>query len=166
MTETMTQTITDNVASLQAAVREASQYSRQLAIEADSLPGKIQEAAKRHARNMATAVKTGEDVAESEIPALRERESALPLLRWEASLRHAALEVELYDAQIDDSEQKEREARSGIDGLRLNMEEAKRKFYEKSNAISGAMFGQSQLSSARAEARKRLAALENEYTNV
>jgi predicted nucleic acid-binding Zn-ribbon protein len=76
------------------------------------------------------------------------------------------LEVELYDAQIDDSEQKEREARSGIDGLRLNMEEAQRKFYEKSNAISGAMFGQSQLSSARAEARKRLSALENEYTNV
>ncbi len=166
MTDTLTQTITDNVASLQAAVREASQYSRQLAIETDAIGEKIQEAAKRHARNMATAVKTGEDVAESEIPQLREREASLPLLRWEASLRHAALEVELYDAQIDDSEQKEREARSGIDGLRLNMEEAKRKFYEKSNAISGAMFGQSQLSSARAEARKRLSALENEYTSV
>jgi chromosome segregation ATPase len=158
--------MTDNIASLQAAVREASQYKRQMAMETDAIGEKIQEAAKRHARNMATAVKTGEDVAESEIPALRERESALPLLRWEASLRHAALEVELYDAQIDDSEQKEREARSGIDGLRLNMEEAKRKFYEKSNAISGAVFGQSQLSSARAEARKRLAILEQDYPSV
>jgi hypothetical protein len=166
MTETMIQTISDNIASLKSAVREASQYSRQLAIEADSIGEKIQEAAKRHARNMATAVKTGEDVAESEVPALRERQRSLPLLRWEASLRHAALEVELYDAQIDDSEQKEREARSGIDGLRLNMEEAKRKFYEKSNAVSGAVFGQGQLASMRAEARKRLAALENEYTNV
>jgi chromosome segregation ATPase len=166
MTDTLTQTITDNVTSLKAAVREASQYSRQLAIEADSIGEKIQEAAKRHARNMATAVKTGEDVAESEIPALRERESALPLLRWEASLRHAALEVELYDAQIDDSEQKEREAKIGLEGLKLDAEEANRKLNERYNVISGASFGQSQLSSARAEARKRLAALENEYTSV
>jgi hypothetical protein len=164
MTETMTQTITDNVTSLQAAVREASQYSRQLAIEADSIGEKIQEAAKRHARNMATAVKTGEDVAEeSEIPALRERESALPRLRWESSLRHAALEVELYDAQIDDAEQKEREAKVGLEGLKLDAEEANRKLHERYNVIQGAVFGQGQLASMRAEARKRLAALENEY---
>jgi chromosome segregation ATPase len=163
MTETMTQTMTDNIASLQAAAREASQYSRQLAIEADSIGDKIQEAAKRHARNMATAVKTGEDVAESEIPALREREASLPLLRWEASLRHAALEVELYDAQIDDAEQKEREASIGLEGLKLDAEEANRKLHERHNVISGAVYGQGQLASMRADARKRLSALENDY---
>ncbi len=168
MTETMTQTMTDNIASLKAAVREASQHERSLALEVDSLPSKIQQAARHDATNRAKAAREGAEVTavESEIPALREREKALPFLRWDAAIRHAALEVELYDAQIKDSEQKEREARIGLEGLKLDADEASRKFYEKSNAISGAMFGQSQLSSMRAEARKRLRMIENEYSGV
>jgi len=168
MTETMTQTMTDNIASLKSAVREASQYSRELALETDSLPLRVQDAARQDARRKAKAAREGAEVTavESEIPQLREREKALPFLRWDAAIRHAALEVELYDAQVKDSEQKEREARSGLEGLKLDADEANRKLNERYNAISGATFGQSQLSSMRAEARKRLRHLESEYPGV
>jgi chromosome segregation ATPase len=162
MTETMIQTMTDNIASLKSAVREASQYSRELALETDSLPLRVQDAARQDARRKAKAAREGAEVTavESEIPQLREREKALPFLRWDAAIRHAALEVELYDAQVKDSEQKERE------GLKLDADEANRKLNERYNAISGATFGQSQLSSMRAEAGKRLRHLESEYPGV
>lgn len=170
MTETMTQTMTDNIASLKSAVREASQHERSLALEVDSLPSKIQQAAKQDARRKARAAREGAAVdavdEESEVPALRQREKDLPYLRWDAGIRHAALEVELYDAQVKDSEQKEREARSGLEGLKLDADEANRKLNERYNAISGATFGQSQLSSMRAEAGKRLRHLESEYSGV
>jgi peptidoglycan hydrolase CwlO-like protein len=57
MTETMTQTMTDNIASLKAAVREASQHERVLALEVDALPQRVQQAARQDARNKAKAAR-------------------------------------------------------------------------------------------------------------
>jgi hypothetical protein len=164
MTETMTETMTDNIASLKAAVREASNHERQLALETDAIPSKIREAASRDAANRARAAREGAAVAavESEIPALREREQALPFLRWDAGIRYAALEVELYATQQADQERKRDHAAFGIEGLRLDADEANRKYGEKANAVQAAEGAASRMSYARSVAEKRLASLEQE----
>jgi len=168
MTETIAQTMTDNIASLKAAVREASNHERELALETDAIPSKIQEAAHQDAANRARAAReggTGAAVAavESEIPALREREQALPFLRWDAGIRHAALEVELFATQQADQERKRDHADFGIEGLRLDADEANRKYAEKANAVQAAEGAASRVSYARSVAEKRLASLEQEY---
>jgi hypothetical protein len=120
MTETMTQTMTDNIASLKAAVREASQHERVLALEVDALPQRVQQAARQDARNKAKAAREDAEIAavdaDSEIPQLRQREKDLPYLRWSAAIRHAALEAELYDAQVQHHEAEAVKARSGLEG--------------------------------------------------
>ncbi len=168
MTETMTETMTDNIASLKAAVREASNHERQLALEVDAMPSKIQEAAHRDVANRARAAREGGAVAavESEIPALREREQALPFVRWDASIRHAALEVELYATQQADQERKRDQAAFGIEGLRLDADEANRKYGEKANAVQAAEGAASRMSYARSVAEKRLASLEQQHPNA
>jgi chromosome segregation ATPase len=168
MNETMTETMTDNIASLKAAVREASNHERELALEVDNLPNKIQEAAHQDAANRARAAREGGAVAavESEIPALREREQALPFLRWDAGIRHAALEVELYATQQADQERKRDHAAFGIEELRLDADEANRKYNEKASAVQAAEGAASRLSYARSVAEKRLFSLEQEYPNA
>ncbi len=95
-----------------------------MAQEVDSLPEKIKEAARQDARSKAGAARNGEDIAAvaSEVPQLRQREAELPFLRWSASIRTAALEVELNQAQKEAQQAKadrsptEAEASSGGNG--------------------------------------------------
>lgn len=169
MTETLTKTDT-NIDELKQAVREASAHSRELALEMDALPTKIKNAAHQDARAKARAAReggTGAAVAavdeESEIPQLRQREKDLPYLIWSAALRHAALEAELYDAQVHHHEAEAEKARSGLLGLKLDMDEAARKFNERADKVQGHEGAASRLSYYRSEANKRLRLLEQQH---
>ncbi len=175
MTETKTHTATD-ISALEASVREASAEQRALALEMDSIPSKIQAAAHADARAKAQAAReggTGAAVAavaavedESEVPQLRQREKDLPYLIWAASIRHAALEAELYDAQVKHHEAEAQKARSGLLGLKLDMDEATRKYNERADAVQHAEGAASRLSYYRSQASKRAKALEREYPGV
>jgi len=172
MTDTLTKTDT-NFDELKQAVREASKEQRALALEMDSMPSKIQEAAHRDARAKAQAAReggTGAAVAavdeESEVPQLRQREKDLPYLMWAASIRHAALEAELYDAQTHHHEAEAAKARSGLQALKMDMDEATRLFHERADKVQGHEGAASRLSYLRSEANKRLRLLEEEHPGV
>jgi hypothetical protein len=101
MTETLKKT---TIPDLENAVRESQKLERELALEVDSLPEKIKDAARQDAQRKALAAReggTGAAVAaadeESEVPQLRRREDELPYLRWSQSVRTAAIQVELED---------------------------------------------------------------------
>jgi chromosome segregation ATPase len=173
MIETLEQTKTDNIASLKAAVREASQYERDLAREVDNLPNLIKDACRADARRQSRAAREGgagkavqEAAQESTLPALRERQSALPYLRWSASVRTASLELELADTQIAASEEKAKELRVGLSALRAEAEEATRIFQERGKAVRMAESGASMTTYARRTAKQRLRELEAEYPGV
>ncbi len=163
MTETIAQT--DNIASLEAAKREASQYELTLAQEVDSLPEKIKEAARQDARSKAKAARAGEDIAPvaSDVNALRQREAELPLIRWSAAIRTAALEIELNVAQKEAQQARADEARPLLKPLREEMDEATKKFNEARNTVRSAEYAVDVFSGYVSDARKRLATLENEY---
>lgn len=166
MTETIAQT--DNIASLEAAKREASQYERTLAQEVDSLPEKIQQAAKRQARDMAHAARTGEAIAvvASEVNALRKREAELPYLRWAAAIRTASLEVELNQAQKETQQARADEARPLLKPAREEMDEASERFNDIRATVLQAEGAASTFSLYASDARKRLRQIEAEYPGV
>ncbi len=167
MTETLEMTKTDSISDLKTAVRLASREARNLALESDAMPQKIEKAIKQDVRRRAKAAREGNDMAavdeESDVARLRQRQKDLPLLIWSAQVHYAALEVDLFSRQQKDNEQKAEQERSGLLGLRMDMEEATRKFNAKSNAVRGYVGGASRLSYARSQAEKRLQALEQEY---
>ncbi len=173
MTEsTLTQT-PDTVADLQAAVREASQDERALALETDAMPEKINQAARQDARRQARAAREGGSgmavqaaAEESEVPTLRERQSALPYLRWSASIRAASLELELAEATIAASEEKANLLRVGLEGLREDAESATAIFEERASAVRMAESGASMTGYARHTAKQRLRDLEAEYPGI
>ncbi len=170
MTETIAQTTTYNIAELEKARSDASRQERSLAQEVDSLPEKIQQAAKRQARDMAHAARTGEDIAAvddaSEVNALRKREAELPLIRWSAALRTASLEVELNQAQKEREQEKADVARPNLKPLREEMDEATKKFNEARNTVRSAEYAVDVFSGYLSDARKSLAILEQEYPSV
>jgi peptidoglycan hydrolase CwlO-like protein len=170
MTETLTP---DTVADLKSAVREASQYERDLAREVDNLPNLIKDAARADARRQARAAREGgagkavqEAAQESTLPALRERQSALPYLRWSAGIRTASLELELADATIAESEQRAKELRVGLEGLKADADEAQRIFEERASAVRRAESGASMTGYSRRTALSRLRDLEAEYPGI
>jgi hypothetical protein len=170
MTETLTP---DTVADLRAAVREASQYERDLAREVDNLPNLLKDAARADARRQARAAREGgtgaavqEAAQESTLPALRERQSALPHLRWAGGIRTASLELELADATIAESEQRAKELRVGLEGLKADADEATRIFEERASAVRRAESGASMTGYSRRTALSRLRELEAEYPGV
>ncbi len=170
MTETIAQTTTYNIPELEKARSEASRHERQLAQEVDSLPEKIQQAAKRQARDMAHAARTGEDIAAvddaSEVNALRKREAELPLIRWSAALRTASLEVELNQAQKEREQEKADEARPNLKPAREEMDAASERFNEIRNTVRSAEYAVDVFSGYVSKARKSLAILEQEYPSV
>jgi predicted nucleic acid-binding Zn-ribbon protein len=166
MTETQTQTI----AELEKAVRDASRQERRLALEVDSLPEKIKEAARQDARSKAAAARTGEDIAAvdeaSDVNAMRQREAELPYLRWYAAIRTAALEVELNQAQKETQQEKADEARPLLKPAREEMEEASERFNDIRATVLQAEGAASTFSLYASDARKRLRMIENEYPGV
>lgn len=172
MSETMTQTMTDNISSLKAAVREASAHERELALEVDNLPNLIKDAARQDARRQARAAREGLGVAvaeaanESTLPALRERQSALPYLRWSAGIKTASLELELAEATIAQSEQRAKELKAGLEGLKMDADQAQRKFNERLRAVRKAESGASMTAYARHTAKQRLRDLEAQYPDA
>ncbi len=173
MTEsTLTQT-PDTVADLRAAVREASQDERALALETDAMPEKINQAARQDARRQARAAREGGSgmavqaaAEESSVPALRERQSALPHLRWAAGIKTASLELELAEAQIAASEEKAKLLRVGLEALEADADEATRIFQERASAVRMAESGASMTGYAKHAAKQRLRDLEQEYPGV
>jgi chromosome segregation ATPase len=171
MTETQTPDTTIN--DLKQAVREASREERSLALEVDAMPNKIKEAAKQDARRQARAAREGgtgmavqEAAEESSVPALRERQSALPYLRWSAGIRTASLELEAADAQIAASEQRAKELRVGLEGLKADADEATAIFEERGAAVRLAESGASMTGYAVSAAKQRLRDLEAEYPGI
>ncbi len=165
MTETLTKT---NVNELKQSARESQRQERSLAQEVDSLPEKIQQAARQDARSKAKAARTGEDIAvvESEIPALRQREAELPYLRWAASIRTAALEIEVNQAQKEQAQEKADEARPKLKPAREEMDEATARFNEIRATIRQAEGAASTFSMYASDARKRLRLIESAYPNA
>ncbi len=167
MIETQTQT---QIPQLEKAARDASRQERSLAQEVDSLPEKIKEAARQDARSKAKAARTGEDIAAvdeaSDVNALRRREAELPYLRWSASIRTAALEVELNQAQKEAQQEKADEARPLLKPARAEMEEASDRFNEIRATVLQAEGAASTFSLYASDARKRLRQIENEYPGV
>lgn len=169
MTETTT-TKTDTIADLEAAVREASRHSRSLALELDAIPNKLEEAIKQDVSRKAAAARAGAAVAAvdeaSEVPQLRQRMKDLPYEIWAAQVHHSALEIESFARQQEDFEQKARQERSGLEGLKMDMDEATRKYHDKANVVEGFEGGASRLSYARVQAERRLKSLEQEHRGV
>ena len=175
MTDTLenTTTKTDSINDLKAAVREASQHERALALETDAMPEKVRQAAKADARRQARAAREGgtgvavsEAAQESEVPTLRERQASLPYLRWSAGIRTASLELELAEAQIAASEQRAKELRVGLEGLKADADEATRIFQERARAVRMAESGASMTTYARHTAKQRLRDLEGQYPDA
>jgi chromosome segregation ATPase len=166
-TETQTQTKTDTIAELEAAVREASAHERELAQEVDALPQKIREAAREDGRSKATAARSGEAVAavekESEVTALRQREAELPFRRWSAAIRTAALEVELNEAHKAEQERIAAEALPKLQPAQEAADEAIAKANKVRSDYHGAEAAASRFSYYASEARKRLAKIEQDY---
>jgi predicted nucleic acid-binding Zn-ribbon protein len=167
MIETPTQI---SIPELEKARAEASRQERSLAQEVDSLPEKIKEAARQDARSKAAAARTGEDVAAvdeaSDVNALRQREAELPFLRWSASIRTAALEVELNQAQKETQQEKADEARPLLKPARAEMEEASDRFNDIRATVLQAEGAASTFSLYASDARKRLRQIEAEYPGV
>jgi peptidoglycan hydrolase CwlO-like protein len=170
MTETQTP---DTVADLKAAVREASREERALALEVDAMPNKIKEAAKQDARRQARAAREGgtgvavnEAAQESEIPTLKERQASLPYLRWSAGIVTSSLELELAEATIAQSEQRAKELRVGLEGLKADADEATRIWEERARAVRMAESGASMTGYARHTAKQRLRDLEGQYPDA
>jgi chromosome segregation ATPase len=165
MTETQTQM---DIPQLKQAARESQRQERSLAQEVDSLPEKIQEAARKDARRKAKAARTGEDIAvvESEIPAMRQRENELPFLRWAAAIRTAALEIEANQAQKEQAEARADEARPKLKPAREEMDEATARFNEMRTTVRQAEGAASTFSMYASDARKRLRLIESEYPGV
>jgi chromosome segregation ATPase len=167
MTETQTQM---DIPQLKQAARESQRQERSLAQEVDSLPEKIQQAARQDARRKAKAARTGEDIAvvdeASEIGAMRQRENELPYLRWAASIRTAALQVELNQAQKEASQERADETRPLLKPAREEMDEATERFNEIRTTIRQAESGASTFSMYASDAKKRLRLIESEYPGV
>jgi chromosome segregation ATPase len=167
MTETLTKT---NVDELQKAAREASRQERSLAQEVDALPEKIQEAARKDARSKARAARAGEDIAVvdevSEVNAMRQREAELPYLRWSASIRTAALEIELNQAQKEAQQEKADEARPKLKPAREDMDASSARFNGIRATVRQAESAASTFSMYASDARKRLRMIESEYPGV
>ncbi len=167
MTETLTKT---NIPELQKAARESQRQERSLAQEVDSLPEKIQEAARQDARRKAKAARTGEDIAvvdeASEIPSMRQRENELPYLRWSASIRTAALEIELNEGQKEKAQERADEARPKLKPAREEMDEATARFNEIRATIRQAEGAASTFSMYASDAKKRLRLLQSEFPGV
>ncbi len=167
MTETLTKT---NIPELQKAARESQRQERSLAQEVDSLPEKIQEAARKDARRKAKAARSGEDIAvvdeASEIGALRKRENELPYLRWSASIRTAALEIEVNQAQKEQAEARADEARPKLKPAREEMDEATARFGGIRATVRQAESAASTFSMYASDAKKRLRLIESEYPGV
>jgi chromosome segregation ATPase len=165
MTETQT-----NIPQLKEATREAGRQERKLAQEVDALPEKIKEAARKDARRKAKAARTGEDIAvvdeASEVPQLRQRENELPYLRWSASIRTAALEGELNQAQKEQAQERAAEARPKLKPAREEMDEASDRFNEIRTTVRQAEGAASTYSMYASDARKRLRLIEAEYPGV
>lgn len=175
MTEsTPTQTKPDTtINDLKTVVREASKLERSLAVETDELPDKIKEAARQSARRQARAAREGgtgaavQEAAErSPVPAMRERQASLPHLRWAQQVKVAALQVELHDAEIAAAEQRAREARTGLDGLRLDAEKAQAAYDERRRAYRKAVGAKESLASRRAVHARELRHLEETMPGV
>jgi chromosome segregation ATPase len=167
MTKTLTKT---NIPELKEAAREAGRQERSLAQEVDSLPEKIQEAARQDARKKAKAARTGEDIAvvdeASEIPAMRQRENELPYLRWSAAIRTAALEIELNQAQKEQAKERADEARPKLKPAREEMEDATARFGDIRATVRQAENAASTFSMYASDAKKRLRMIEAEYPGV
>ncbi len=165
MTETQTQI---SIPQLKEAAREASRQERSLAQEVDALPEKIKEAARQDARSKAKAARTGEDIAavDSEIPAMRQRQAELPFLRWSASIRTAALEIELNEEQKEQAKAKADEARPQLKPAREEMDEATERFSDIRNTVRRAEGAASTFSMYASDAKKRLRQIEAEYPGV
>jgi hypothetical protein len=170
---TSTQTPDTTINDLQAAVREASREERALALETDAMPEKVRAAAKADARRQARAAREGGTgmavqaaAEESEVPTLRERQAALPYLRWSAAIICASLELELADAQIAASEEKAKLLRVGLEALEADADEATRIFQERASAVRLAESGASMTGYAVSAAKQRLRDLEEEYPGV
>ncbi len=167
MTETLTKT---NVNELKQAARASQRQERELAQEVDQLGEKIQQAARQDARRKAKAARTGEDIAVvdevSEIGALRKRENELPYLRWSASIRSAALLIELNQAQKERAQERADAARPRLKPAREEMDEASDRFNEIRTTIRQAESAASTFSMYASDARKRLRLIEAEYPGV
>jgi chromosome segregation ATPase len=159
-----------SIPELKEAAREAGRQERSLAQEVDSLPGKIQEAARKDARKKAKAARTGEDIAvvdeASEIPAMRQRENELPYLRWSAAIRTAALEIELNQAQKEQAKERADEARPKLKPAREEMEDATARFGDIRATVRQAENAASTFSMYASDAKKRLRMIEAEYPGV
>ncbi len=173
MTETTTPQTDITIQDLKQAVRSASAEERSLALETDSMETKIQQAARADARRQSRAAREGgagkevaEAAQESEVPALRSRQASLPYLRWSAGIRTASLELELAESQIAESEQKAERLKIGLTNLKLNADEAQRKFQERLQAVRRAESGAGMIAYARHTAKQRLKDLEAQYPGV
>jgi len=167
MTETLTKT---NVNELKQAARASQRQERELAQEVDQLGEKIQEAAHREARKKAKAARTGEDLAAvdevSEIGAMRKRENELPYLRWVSSIRTAALQIEVNQAQKEQAEARADEARPKLKPAREEMDEASARFGDIRATVRQAESAASTFSMYASDAKKRLRLIEAEYPGV
>jgi chromosome segregation ATPase len=165
----MTETLTDTgIEALEAALRESQLHERALAAEVDSLPEKIRAATQAHARRLADASRQGKDALaradkESEVPLLREREASLPLERWSASIRTAAVEMELNAALEAEHQSKYETAREKILEAKEEADRATARFERVRSELVQGERGVNVYSGYVAAARKKLSNLEAAY---
>jgi chaperonin cofactor prefoldin len=167
MTETLDKTGT-TIEKLEAALKDSQREERSLAREVDSLPEKIRAATQAHARRLADASRKGKDALaradkESEVPALRERESGLSYERWLAGVRTAALEAEYNGALQSESEDKVETLQPDILPAKEEADAAAARFERIRSALVQAQRGVDVYSGYKAAAQQRLTSLEAAY---
>jgi chromosome segregation ATPase len=169
MTETLKKP-QSSIPDLENAVRESKKLERELALEVDTLPEKIKDAARQDATRKALAAReggTGAAVAaadeESEVPQLRQREADLPYLRWSQSVRTAAIEMELEAAREKQYRQRYENARVLLPDAQKAADEAAQRLSKVRLEVHQCERGKDHHGSQSRLAEKRLASLEAAY---
>ncbi len=169
MTETLKKP-QSSIPDLENAVRESKKLERELALEVDTLPEKIKDAARQDAQRKAQAAREGGAGAEvaaasdlSEVPDLRRRADELPYLRWSQSVRTAAIEVELEGALQDEYRQRYETARVLLPDAQKDADEAAKRLSKIRLEVHTSERGADHHGSASRLCEKRLDALEAAY---
>lgn len=167
----MTTTVDKNtIENLRQQAAQAQAQERALAVEADELPTKINEAMREIAQRKAGAARSGEAVATAaedlDVRGLRERRDELPFERWAAALHTAQLEYDLADAQYEIAVEDEKAAEPKLMQAQRDFDQAKADLEAARGAVNGAAGRQSRYSLLRRDAREKLKELEGNPPNA
>lgn len=158
------------IESLRQQAARAQAQERALAVEADELPTKINEAMREIAQRKAQAARSGEAVATAaadlDVRGLRERQGEIPFERWAAALHTSQLEHDLADAQYRLAVEDEKAAEPKLMRAQRDYDQAKADLDAARGAVQGAEGRQSRYSLLRRDAREKLKELEGNPPNA